>query len=112
MTRVLFVCSQNLLRSPTAEHVFGELPEVETLSAGTNPTAITPVSAEMLAWADLVVGMESEHRELLRERFPEALGDTPVYVLAIPDRYAFMEPELVELLKERVAEHVPLPGLR
>ena len=109
--RVLFVCTQNLLRSPTAEHVFAELPDIEAMSAGTGASAPTPVSAELLEWADVVVGMESEHREWLQDRYPEALGETPVYVLGIPDRYPYMDPELVELLKERVMALVPLPGL-
>ncbi|MEL6238546.1 MAG: phosphotyrosine protein phosphatase, partial [Pseudomonadota bacterium] len=32
----LFVCSQNRLRSPTAENVFADTPGINTLSAGTN----------------------------------------------------------------------------
>lgn len=112
MMRVLFVCSANLMRSPTAEHVFGALPDVETMSAGTSPAAANPVSAELLGWADVVVGMENEHRNRLREQFAEALDDTPVYVLGIPDRYPYMDPDLIELLKARVAEYVPIPGLR
>lgn len=110
MTRVLFVCSQNLLRSPTAEHVFADVPGVETMSAGINPTAVTPVSDALLGWADVVVGMEPVHRLWLTESFPEALGDTPVHVLDIPDRFSYMDTELVELLKSRVAEHVPALG--
>ncbi len=110
MTRVLFVCSQNLLRSPTAEHVFAALPDVETMSAGTQATAPTPVTAELLEWADVVVAMESGHREWLRERFADVLADQPVFVLGIPDRYAYMDPGLIELLKARVRESVPIPG--
>lgn len=34
MTRVLFVCSRNRRRSPTAEHVFRNVPGIETASAG------------------------------------------------------------------------------
>lgn len=35
MTRnVLFLCSQNRLRSPTAEQVFADWPGIETASAG------------------------------------------------------------------------------
>lgn len=32
--RVLFLCSRNRLRSPTAEQVFGTWPELEVDSAG------------------------------------------------------------------------------
>ena len=35
--RILFVCSENRLRSPTAEVIFSEYDGVEAVSAGTNP---------------------------------------------------------------------------
>ena len=35
IVRVLFVCSQNKLRSPTAEQVFSRFAELECESAGT-----------------------------------------------------------------------------
>ncbi len=41
---VLFVCSQNRLRIPTAEQLFADWPGVETASAGLKPDAETPVS--------------------------------------------------------------------
>ncbi|PBN41669.1 hypothetical protein SxD43FB_20505 [Sphingobium sp. D43FB] len=40
----LFVCSQNRLRSPTAEQIFASHPGIETLSAGTNNDAETPLA--------------------------------------------------------------------
>ncbi len=42
MTRVLFICSRNRLRSPTAEAVFAAWPGVETDSAGLAPDAARP----------------------------------------------------------------------
>ncbi|WP_374551815.1 arsenate reductase/protein-tyrosine-phosphatase family protein [Sphingobium yanoikuyae] len=44
----LFVCSQNKLRSPTAEQIFADHPGIETLSAGTNHDAETPLDDEVL----------------------------------------------------------------
>ena len=44
IARVLFLCSQNRLRSPTAEMVFAEWLGVECTSAGTNRGADTPIS--------------------------------------------------------------------
>ena len=46
--RVLFVCSQNLLRSPTAEVVFAQYEGLVVLSAGTGADAATPVSADLI----------------------------------------------------------------
>jgi predicted protein tyrosine phosphatase len=67
---ILFVCARNRLRSPTAERVFGDLPGVETDSAGLAPDADVRLSGDQLQWADLVVVMEKAHRliDLLRAR--------------------------------------------
>ena len=53
MRRVLFVCSQNRLRSPTAEQVFADWPGLEVASAGLDATAETPLSGELLEWAEI-----------------------------------------------------------
>jgi len=47
MKNVLFVCSQNRLRSPTAERVFADWPGVTTASVGTNHDAEVPLLAEL-----------------------------------------------------------------
>jgi predicted protein tyrosine phosphatase len=36
---VLFICSRNQLRSPTAEHVFSSWPGIEVASAGLEPSS-------------------------------------------------------------------------
>ena len=96
--RVLFLCSRNRLRSPTAEQVFRGWPGIEVDSAGLAADAETPVSAEQIDWAELIVVMENAHRRRLQSRHARQLKDKRVVVLGIPDDYAFMQPELVELL--------------
>ncbi|GHD03074.1 low molecular weight protein tyrosine phosphatase family protein [Novosphingobium pokkalii] len=108
MKTILFVCSQNRLRSPTAEQVFAGYPGLEVSSAGTNHDADNPLTAELVTWADMIVVMEKQHRAKLQRRFRAALRGQRVICLDIPDDYAFMQPELVELLKARMARHVPL----
>lgn len=49
MTRALFVCSRNRLRSPTAEEWFAGWPGIETDSAGVAPDAESVVSREQIA---------------------------------------------------------------
>jgi predicted protein tyrosine phosphatase len=107
MKTVLFVCSQNRLRSPTGEQVFADWPGVETASAGTNHDAEVPLSAELVAWADLIFVMERTHRSKLQTRFRSALKSARVVCLNIPDDYEFMDPELIRLLKARVTPHLP-----
>jgi len=108
MTRnILFVCSQNRLRSPTAEHVFATWPGVETSSAGLNNDAENPVTPELLAWADLIFVMERAHRSKLSAKFKPYLANKRVICLDIPDDFEFMDPMLVRLLEAKVSKHLP-----
>ena len=103
--RVLFICSRNKLRSPTAQDLFAG-PGVETDSAGPAPDADCVLSAEQVEWADLVFVMEKQHRAKLRQRFAASLQGKKVVCLDIPDRYQFMQPELVTLLQQKVGLHL------
>ncbi|WP_225768484.1 low molecular weight protein tyrosine phosphatase family protein [Inquilinus sp. Marseille-Q2685] len=102
MKRVLFVCGRNLRRSPTAEAVFAGAPGVETASAGLNPDAEEPLTAELVEWADLILVMEEAQRAKLSARFRSSLKRPRVICLDIPDRFEFMDPELVRLLRAKV----------
>ena len=108
MTRnVLFICSQNRLRSPTAEQVFANWPGIETASAGLNNDAENPITPELLRWADLIFVMERAHRTKLSARFKPHLGRARVVCLEIPYEDEFMDPELVLLLGARVPRYLP-----
>lgn len=107
LRKVLFVCSQNRLRSPTAEQVFADWPGVEASSAGLNHAAENPVTPELLRWADLIFVMEQAHRSRLSSRFGTHLRGQRIVCLDIPDIYAFMDPALIRLLKTRVPPHLP-----
>ncbi len=104
--RLLFVCSRNRLRSPTAEAVFSTHPNVEASSAGTNPDADNPVSADLIEWADIILVMEPIHLKRLNERFQSLLKDKNVVVLGIPDKYGYMDEKLIALLKSKMLRHL------
>jgi predicted protein tyrosine phosphatase len=104
---VLFVCSQNKLRSPTAEQIFSRRQDLEVSSAGTNHDAENPLTAELVAWAEIIFVMEKAHRNKLQRRFKAALKNTRVICLDIPDDYEFMDPILVRLLETRVSRYLP-----
>jgi len=106
MKKVLFVCGRNKLRSPTAESIFADYPNIEVASAGTNPDADTPLSAELVEWADIIFVMEKSHRTKLSQRFRSSLKNSRVICLDIPDKYQFMDPELVRVLKSKVPRHL------
>jgi predicted protein tyrosine phosphatase len=105
--KLLFICSANVLRSPTAEAVFSRYDGIEAASAGINMDAETPVSADLVEWADVVVAMEQHHARFLQGKFGYLLRRKRVAVLGIPDRYEYMDPELVEILKDKVEPQLP-----
>ena len=105
---VLFICTQNRLRSPTAEQVFAGWPGIETQSAGLGNDAGNPVSPELLSWADLIFVMEKAHRNKLSKKFRAHLGGKRVICLDIPDEYDYMDPVLVQLLRIKVPSFLPI----
>lgn len=104
---VLFLCSRNRLRSPTAEAVFAGRPGIATASAGLSPDADDPLTPEMLEWAQIVFVMERRHRGRLSAAFGTYLRGKRVVCLDIPDDYDLMDPALVRLLEARVPRHLP-----
>ncbi|MGO1002884.1 low molecular weight protein tyrosine phosphatase family protein [Lysobacter sp. CA196] len=106
MRRILFVCSQNKLRSPTAEQVFAARDDLEVASAGLNHDAEQPLGAELVEWAELIFVMEKAQRSKLQHKFRAQLRGKRVVCLDIPDEYEYMAPELVALLQARVPRHL------
>ncbi|TGP45454.1 protein tyrosine phosphatase [bacterium M00.F.Ca.ET.230.01.1.1] len=106
MKNVLFVCSQNRLRSPTAEQVFSKRRDIEVESAGTNHDADNPLTHELVAGADIIFVMEKAHRAKLQKKFRSSLKGARVICLNIPDDYDFMDPELVRLLEAKVPRYL------
>ena len=104
MKRALFICTQNRLRSPTAEQLFSTWPTVETDSAGLGNDANVPLSSEQLAWANIIFVMEKAHRSKLSKKFKAYLNGKRVICLDIPDDYEFMQPELVTLLEAKAGK--------
>ena len=107
MKRFLFVCSQNRLRSPTAEQIFSQRGDIEVASAGTNNDAETPLSAEWITWADIIVVMEKTHRAKVQSGYRKWLNGKRIVCLDIPDDYAFMEEALVQLLLSKMKRFLP-----
>ena len=106
MKNVLFVCSQNRLRSPTAEQVFSKRRDIEVASAATNHDADTPLTPELVGWADIIFVMEKAHRAKLQKKFRASLKKARIICLDIPDDYEFMDPVLVRLLEAKVSRYL------
>ena len=111
MKHILFVCSQNRLRSPTAEQVFSGRPGIEVDSAGLNPDAVNPVCNELLEWADVIFVMEKSHKNKLLKKFRVHMHSQRVICLDIPDDYEFMDPKLIEVLQSKVNSYFTRMGV-
>lgn len=106
MKKLLFVCSQNKLRSPTAEAVFANTDGLSVRSAGLNNNAEVPIGNDDVIWADIIFVMEQVHKKKLKARFREQLKDQRVICLGIPDNYDYMQPELVEIFKRDIPRFI------
>ncbi len=107
--KLLFICSQNQWRSPTAEKIFDGMPGFVARSAGTEIGARIRVTEGHIGWADFIFVMERRHAERLKSKFGDSLAGKKIVCLDIPDHLTYMHPELVELLKERLSEHLEMP---
>lgn len=100
---LLFICSKNQWRSPTAEQIWRRQPGLSVRSAGTSPAARHPVSSADLAWADVIFAMEEKHKSRLLAEHRHLIAGKPIHVLDIADDYRYMDPELVTQLQTAVA---------
>jgi predicted protein tyrosine phosphatase len=107
MNRVLFLCSRNRLRSPTAEHIFGTRNDMEVASGGLSPDAETPCMPELVEWATIIFVMEKGHKTKLTKKFKRHLKLAKIIFRDIPDDFAFMAPDLVDILQKRVCSYLP-----
>lgn len=102
--RVLFICSGNLERSPTAEQVFRNWVELDVKSAGSDESALNPLTKDVIDWADMIFAMEENHKRRVLEISPDSSGK--IIVLGIEDVYYRSDPGLVKILKKRVTPYV------
>ena len=94
---LLFVCSRNQWRSPTAERLWLKRDGINARSAGTAKSARRRVTLADIQWADAIFVMEEAHKKRLQSGFRQDVQDVMLHVLDIPDEYRFMDPELVNL---------------
>lgn len=109
MLNLLFVCSRNKLRSPTAETVFGRYSTVHAISCGIDLNSPTPLSGDLVEWADVIFVMEDIHRKKVSKKYRALLRDKRLICLGIPDDYDYMQPELIDMLERRVRRSIDLP---
>ena len=103
---ILFICSRNQWRSPTAENIFKDRQGIQVRSAGTANSARVRVSEKILQWADLIFVMEKKHKARIVEKFPSICSQKKIVVLDIADEYQYMDDELIETLRASVEPYL------
>jgi len=77
--KVLFVCSQGLMRSPTAAELYAKWHETRFIGIYNH---YLYNKDENVAWADIIVCMEDKHAEPIKKRTDKqviVLGTTGLY---------------------------------
>lgn len=97
MSNLLFICSKNQWRSPTAELLFKGHTRHKARSAGTSDKARIRISQKLVDWADVIFFMERKHKEMATGRF-ELTGKILI-TLDIEDVYPFADEELIAILR-------------
>lgn len=103
---LLFVCSRNQWRSPTAEEIYKNNPGHQARSAGTESGARIRLTAKLVGWADMIFVMEKKHKQRITEKFRDEARQSEIIVLDIPDDYPYMDPELVDMIRISVAPYL------
>ena len=99
---ILFVCSRNQWRSPTAEEIYKSHNGLSVRSAGTEPSARIKITAKLIDWSDIIFVMEKRHKQRIIEKFSNNALEKEIIVLDIPDDYQFMDEELIDSIKRSV----------
>lgn len=103
---LLFICSRNKWRSPTAENIWRKNSSYNSRSAGTSPNAKKTVSSKDIAWADIIFVMEKKHKNRLISKFTRMLDYKEIHILNILDEYQYMDPELISEIESKVESYI------
>lgn len=104
MSNLLFICSKNQWRSPTAEMLFKNSTVHNARSAGTSDRARIKVNQKLIDWADVIFAMERKHKILLKQR--HIITGKQIEVLDIEDLYSYGDAELIEILRRALAGYL------
>jgi len=108
--KVLFVCTQDQIRSRTVEMLYGGRPDLEVRSACIAPRARVAVTEELLQWAETTFVMDEGIRLYLQNHFASA-RDAPkrIVCLDVPDALQHMSPVLAFTLSEKLRPYLGDP---
>ena len=101
---VLFVCTENIARSPMAAELFrerlGHDARHQARTAGIAAHVPQRITTRNLAWADIVAVMEELHREAIQALWPDHAYK--IVVLGVRNHYDPGDPALRQLLAPKI----------
>jgi predicted protein tyrosine phosphatase len=110
--RVLFVCTQNKVRSLTAEHLYRVRADLDVRSCGTAEFAKNQLTEEVMKWADVVFIFDELQAEVIEKRFgKDALGKE-VINLGLEDVYQYKSESLVLKLTAKIEPYLGRPNAK
>jgi len=116
--KVLFVCTLNQWRSPTAENLYRGDPRLEVRSAGVRRGARRHLGTADVSWADAILVMEADHKQWIQENFRNQKLP-PIRVLKIANNLGYMDEDLQRILRQAIDPEIeallgpesPSPGV-
>lgn len=99
---LLFVCTKNKWRSPTAEKIYSNYADLNVRSAGISRSARKQINSKDVNWADIIFVMENKHKRYIHEQFQSQISKKRLIVLNIPDDYQYMDKALIAWLQDAV----------
>jgi len=110
--RILFVCTQNKVRSLTAEHLYRGRPDLEVKSCGTATFAKNQLTNELLTWAEYVFVFDDSQLEVIARHFQKAAAEKPVISLGLPDVFTYKSDALVVKLTTKLDPYLGRPNAK
>jgi len=102
-TKLLFVCSMGIDRSPCAASLFEKSSHYEAKFAGISELADKPICREDIECADRIFAMEYEHKRFILENFKKEIKSKPeIIVLDVSNDFCRHDEELERLLRIRL----------
>ena len=110
--RVLFVCTQNKVRSLTAEHLYRERQDLEVRSCGTAAFAKNQLTEEVMKWADMVFIFDELQAEVIEKKFGKDAFGKEIISLGLADVYQYKSESLVLKLTAKIEPYLGRPNAK
>jgi predicted protein tyrosine phosphatase len=110
--RVLFICTQNKVRSLTAEHLYRVRADLEVRSCGTAAFAKNQLTEEVMKWADMVFIFDELQADAIEKKFGKDVFGKEIISLGLADVYQYKSESLVLKLTAKIEPYLGRPSAK